>query len=165
MKKHAEEILSRFEAEHPAGVTALEIIAALASAGVKVSEPTLRKYVQVGLLPRSRRVGAKGRHQGSWGLYPWWAARQIMEVKRLLAEGRTMLEIAEGSATIHSQCMELAEALRRIEARAAQLSASKGMEAGRMADIRDRVGRAADLVEEAARPTARDAYDMEGIAI
>ena len=35
---------------------------------MKFSEATLRKYVQLGLLPRSVRVGRKGKHQGSQGI-------------------------------------------------------------------------------------------------
>ena len=38
--------------------------------GEPLSEATFRKYVQLGLLPRSVRVGRKGKHRGSQGLYP-----------------------------------------------------------------------------------------------
>ena len=45
--------------------------------GVRLSEATFRKYVQAGLLPRSKRVGRKGKHRGSQGLYPVEAVRRI----------------------------------------------------------------------------------------
>ena len=47
-----------------------QIVEAFTDAGVRLSEATFRKWVQLGLLPRSRRVGRKGKHQGSLGLYP-----------------------------------------------------------------------------------------------
>ena len=49
--------------------------------------------MQQGLLPRSRRVGKKGKHQGSMGLYPASAVRRINEIKRMMAESYTIEEI------------------------------------------------------------------------
>ena len=61
--------------------------------GVKLSEATFRKYVQLGLLPRSRRVGRKGKHQGSMGLYPSTVVRRVNAIKRMMAESYTIEEI------------------------------------------------------------------------
>jgi DNA-binding transcriptional MerR regulator len=61
--------------------------------GIRFSEATFRKYVQQGLLPRSRRVGRKGKHQGSLGLYPATTVRRINVIKRLQAEGHTIEDI------------------------------------------------------------------------
>jgi DNA-binding transcriptional MerR regulator len=60
---------------------------------VKFSEASFRKYVQQGLLPRSRRVGRKGKHRGSLGLYPAKTVRRINRVKQLMADGHTIEEI------------------------------------------------------------------------
>ena len=63
--------LAALENEHRAtGVSARQVIALFQRRGVRLSEGTFRKYVQAGLLPRSRRVGRKGKHQGSVGVYP-----------------------------------------------------------------------------------------------
>ena len=43
--------------------------------------------MQLGLLPRSVRVGRKGKHRGSQGLYPATVVRQIELVRRLMAQG------------------------------------------------------------------------------
>ena len=66
---------------------------------IRFSEASFRKYVQVGLLPRSRRVGRKGKHKGSLGLYPPKTIRRINEVKRLMGEGYTIDEI--GAQFLH----------------------------------------------------------------
>jgi DNA-binding transcriptional MerR regulator len=81
------------EAANPEGLTSQELIAAFASRSVKFSEATLRKYVQLGLVPRSRRVGQKGKHLGSRGVYPVRAVRRINTIKRLMGERYTIEEI------------------------------------------------------------------------
>ena len=63
------------EAANPEGLTSQELVAAFSTRQVKFSEATLRKYVQLGLVPRSRRVGQKGKHLGSHGVYPVRAVR------------------------------------------------------------------------------------------
>jgi hypothetical protein len=47
-----------------------QIVATVTGKGDKLTEPTFRKYVQLGLLPRSVRVGRKGKHRGSQGPLP-----------------------------------------------------------------------------------------------
>ena len=49
--------------------------------------------MQLGLVPRSRRIGRKGKHRGSLGVYPAKAVRRIAAVRRLMDEGRTIEEI------------------------------------------------------------------------
>ena len=61
-----------------------------------MSEATFRKYVQMGLLPRSRRVGRKGRHKGSRGIYPLKVLERIAHIRALMDEGYTMDEIQNG---------------------------------------------------------------------
>ena len=83
----------RLEEAHPDGVSAGQIVEFFAPKGVKLAQATFRKYVQLGLLPRSRRVGEKGKHRGSRGLYPASAARRIHLIKALMDEGMTLEDI------------------------------------------------------------------------
>jgi DNA-binding transcriptional MerR regulator len=83
----------RLEQEHPQGLSATQIVEFFAPRGVRLAQATFRKYVQLGLLPRSRRVGEKGKHKGSRGLYPASAARRIQVIKALMDEGMTLEEI------------------------------------------------------------------------
>ena len=81
------------ETEHPDGISAAQIVDFFVPRGVKLAQATFRKYVQLGLLPRSRRVGEKGKHRGSKGLYPASAARRIHVIKSLMDEGMTLEDI------------------------------------------------------------------------
>jgi len=81
------------EEEHPQGISAVQIVDFFAPRGVKLAQATFRKYVQLGLLPRSRRVGEKGKHRGSKGLYPASAVRRIHVIKSLMDEGMTLEDI------------------------------------------------------------------------
>jgi hypothetical protein len=70
-----------------------QICDAFAGRGDRMTEATFRKYVQLGLLPRSVRVGRAGSRRGSQGLYPASAVRQIDHVRRLMSQGFTSDEI------------------------------------------------------------------------
>ncbi len=85
--------IERIESQFAAGLTAQAIVELFRPKGVRLSEATFRKYVQAGLLPRSRRVGRKGKHRGSQGLYPVEAVRRINAIKKMMAEGMTLEEI------------------------------------------------------------------------
>ena len=87
------DVFDALEAEHPKGIAASQIVEFFAPRGVKLAQATFRKYVQLGLLPRSRRVGEKGKHRGSKGLYPASAARRIHVIKSLMDEGMTLEDI------------------------------------------------------------------------
>jgi DNA-binding transcriptional MerR regulator len=87
--------LREVEQRHADGITAVQIVELFADRGLRFSEATFRKYVQLGLVPRSRRVGRKGKHRGSLGVYPAKAVRRINAIKRLMAEGLTIEEIQE----------------------------------------------------------------------
>lgn len=77
----------------PDGLSVQQIVEACAASGEKLTEATFRKYVQLGLLPRSVRVGKKGKHRGSQGLYPVSIVRQVQLIRRLMAQGFTIEEI------------------------------------------------------------------------
>src|SRR5882672_3991089 len=88
-----EATLTDLERGHEAGFSSAEILSLLEQHGVKFSEATLRKYVQLGLLPRSVRVGKKGKHQGSQGMYPSAVIRQILRIKEMMADDLTIEQI------------------------------------------------------------------------
>ena len=49
--------------------------------------------MQLGLLGRSRRVGRKGKHQGSLGVYPATTVRRINVIKQMMAANYTIEDI------------------------------------------------------------------------
>src|SRR5690606_41471912 len=83
------------EGQHPEGLTSQEIVSAFSERDVRFSEANLRRYVQLGLVPRSRRIGQKGKHQGSHGVYPVRAVRRINLIKKLMAERYTLEDIQD----------------------------------------------------------------------
>lgn len=85
--------LDEIEATYADGITVVQVVELFSSRDVRLSEASFRKYVQLGLLPRSRRVGRKGKHRGSMGVYPAKTVRRINEIKRLMADGYTIEEI------------------------------------------------------------------------
>jgi hypothetical protein len=85
--------LETIEKDYAQGLTSKEILAVCAEHQISLSEATLRKYVQLGLLPRSVRVGSKGKHQGSKGVYPVRVVRQILLVKAMMAQDFTIEQI------------------------------------------------------------------------
>jgi hypothetical protein len=110
----SEEDLAAVESAHPRGMTVQQIVEQFASRGEKLTEATFRKYVQLGLLPRSVRVARKGKRRGSQGLYPASVIRQIDEVRRLMAQGHTMEEIQREFLFIRGDIEELAQKLEKI---------------------------------------------------
>src|SRR5215213_4450580 len=97
-RARASELLSENELQEieqgaPGGLTSRQIVDVFTTRGIRFSEATLRKYVQLGLLPRSVRVGQKGKHLGSRGLYPAAVVRQILRIKEMMADDYTIEEI------------------------------------------------------------------------
>jgi DNA-binding transcriptional MerR regulator len=91
----SEKDIRAIEKEFPEGLTSVQVVDIFTSRGIRFSEATFRKYVQQGLLPRSRRVGRKGKHQGSMGLYPPTTVRRINSIKQLMAENYTIEDIQQ----------------------------------------------------------------------
>src|SRR5205807_2854830 len=85
--------IAEIERAWPNGLTSRQIVDVFETRGIRFSEATLRKYVQLGLLPRSIRVGRKGKHRGSCGLYPAHVIRRVNVVKGMMAADRTIEEI------------------------------------------------------------------------
>ncbi len=85
--------LDEIERQNPEGLSLAQVIEAFASRGIRLSEATFRKYVQYGLLGRSRRVGRKGKHQGSLGLYPATTVRRVNTIKQMMGANYTIEDI------------------------------------------------------------------------
>jgi DNA-binding transcriptional MerR regulator len=109
--------LREVERTRPEGLTSAEILDLLATSGMSFSEATLRKYVQIGLLPRSVRVGQKGKHLGSKGLYPTEVVRRIALIKALMAERYTIEDIKQRLLFLSVDIDKLEASLRAILAK------------------------------------------------
>lgn len=92
-------IIEKYMTEYEAGISSYDVLRIFKDYGIKLSEATLRKYIQLGLLPRSHRVGTgeKGRNRGSRGLYPSSILKSINDIKRMLVEGMTLDDIARAA--------------------------------------------------------------------
>jgi len=142
-----EATLIEIERGHQKGFTSVEILDVLASHGVQLSEATLRKYVQLGLLPRSVRVGRKGKHQGSQGVYPVHVLRQILQIKRMMAESYTIEQIQREFLFIRNDVEQLEQMLTRIFRKLDGVLKERRREANAQAVHRD-VGDARSLSKE-----------------
>lgn len=108
--------IEAIEQAHPSGMSVQQIVAACAALGERLTEATFRKYVQLGLLPRSVRVGRKGKHQGSQGLYPVSTVRQVQLIRRLMAQGFTIEEIQSRSLFVGGDIDSLSKEINRLMA-------------------------------------------------
>ena len=133
------------ETASPQGLTSRELVAAFSDHGVRFSEATLRKYVQLGLVPRSRRVGRKGKHLGSRGVYPVRAVRRINTIKRLMAERYTIEEIQARFLTFKNNIEILDEALGELMQRF-----DEAIEAREPSAMRDRLTKELSTVRKTA---------------
>jgi DNA-binding transcriptional MerR regulator len=116
----------RLEATYPHGISAAQIVDFFAPRGVKLAQATFRKYVQLGLLPRSRRVGEKGKHRGSRGLYPATAIRRISLIKSLMDEGMTLEEIRHSFVFFRGQLDDVERVFEDLFAALDKTLAEKG---------------------------------------
>jgi hypothetical protein len=136
--------LTKIEGRHRAGLTSVEILELFASHGVPLSEATLRKYVQLGLLPRSIRVGQKGKHQGSKGIYPVGVIRQIVKIKEMMANSLTIEQIQREFLFMRSELQALERTLDTIFVKIDQAVGARRRESTTQAVARD-VGEARAL--------------------
>jgi len=114
MSRIDDAVLERIEREHANGFTSAEILDVFATCGIRLTEATLRKYVQLGLLPRSVRIGRKGKHQGSQGVYPVTVIRQILRVKQMMAESYTIEQIKKDVLFMRGDVEQLEATLQSI---------------------------------------------------
>ena len=149
------EEIEKIERDFAAGVSARAILEIFQPKGVRLSEATFRKYVQAGLLPRSRRVGRKGKHRGSQGLYPVEAVRRINAIKMMMAEGLTLEEIKRSFVFFKNHIDQVERGLSEVmDGFEAQLSGRpfarerKRQLSGELQSLRER---ARDLIRDVAR--------------
>ena len=114
MERIPDDELDRIEREHANGISSSDILDIFVSHQIKFSEATLRKYVQIGLLPRSVRVGRKGKHQGSQGMYPARVIRQIQRIKEMMGQDYTIEEIQREFLFVRGDIEELERILATI---------------------------------------------------
>jgi len=129
--------LQQLERSHPQGLTSAEILDVFARNEVPFSEATLRKYVQLGLLPRSVRVGKKGKHQGSQGVYPVSVVRQILRIKQMMSESYTIEQIQKEFLFIRSDVEQLEQLLDGIFNKLDEVRNQRRRENGAQAVARD----------------------------
>jgi DNA-binding transcriptional MerR regulator len=99
--------LKRIESKHANGIASAQVVKIFRGKKERFSEATLRKYVQLGLLPTSRRVGIAGRHRGSSGLYPTGVVRLVNEIKRNLEAGVSLDSIRTGPIGLQCELQQL----------------------------------------------------------
>jgi hypothetical protein len=102
------------EARFPDGMSTQEIVELFSTRGDRLTEATFRKYVQLGLLPRSVRVGRKGKHRGSQGRYPAGVVRQIEAVRALMAQGFTIQHIQREFVNLRGDIDALSRQLTQV---------------------------------------------------
>lgn len=111
MSQVDDNVLVNLERQYASGLTSSDLIDVCAAHGIQLSEATLRKYVQLGLLPRSVRVGRKGKHKGSLGMYPARTIRQLVRIKEMMAENYTIEEIRRDFLFVRTDIEQLEETL------------------------------------------------------
>ena len=159
-----EEELRAIETTYPDGLTAVQIVDAFTSRGLKLSEASFRKYVQQGLLPRSKRVGRKGKHKGSLGMYPAKTVRRINAVKQLMLDGYTIEEI-QGQFLAYTDLIEgiaenLGELMNRLDRDHEQLEVPARRELHKeMAECRRAGDELVERLSEVTRPMLSRARD------
>jgi DNA-binding transcriptional MerR regulator len=109
-----EDQLAEIERSSPNGLTSRQIVDLFEARGIRFSEATLRKYVQLGLLPRSVRVGRKGKHRGSCGIYPANVIRRVNLVKGMMAEDLTIEDIQRSFVRFKDDIDALEKGLRDL---------------------------------------------------
>jgi len=162
-----EEELVALEQQNPDGLSSAAIVDAFASRNIKFSEATFRKYVQLGLLPRSRRVGTKGKHKGSRGVYPAGTVRQINEIKRLMTLDFTIEEIRQQFAFVGGELEELRRLLERLLGKleeSAAAEADRGLAAEGIRRRIDEVRGAAEHLMQQLEETAKRIREQARIA-
>jgi DNA-binding transcriptional MerR regulator len=127
--------LAEIERSWPDGLTSRQIVDLFETRGIRFSEATLRKYVQLGLLPRSVRVGRKGKHRGSCGLYPANVVRRVNMVKGMMAEDITIEEIQRSFIHFKDEIDAIEKKLRELIAGFERQARGPALEAARRREL------------------------------
>ncbi|MCC6527499.1 MAG: hypothetical protein IT373_32935 [Polyangiaceae bacterium] len=147
MKRISETELGRMERDHGDGITSAALLKFFAEHEIRFGTATLRKWVQLGLLPRSVRVGQKGKHLGSKGLYPVRVVRQILRIKEMMARNLTIEEIQRQFLFVRGDIEALEQTLDRIFAALERTVRERSDEMGVRA-LGAEIGRARALADD-----------------
>jgi hypothetical protein len=109
--------MKRLESKYSEGIASDTVVKLFQGKGLRFSEATLRKYVQLGLLPVSKRVGIKGKHRGSSGMYPAAIVRGVVSIKAALDAGDSLEGLALGPIGLHSDLNGVRRGLDHLFAR------------------------------------------------
>ena len=109
-----EEEIGDIERQSPQGLTSRQIVDVFTARGLRFSEATLRKYVQLGLLPRSVRVGRKGKHRGSCGIYPAEIVRRVNQVRTMMAADLTIEQIQRSFVRFKEEIEQVEKGVREL---------------------------------------------------
>jgi len=143
--------LAEIERSHPQGLTSRQIVDLFETRGIRFSEATLRKYVQLGLLPRSIRVGRKGKHRGSCGLYPANVIRRVNLVKGMMAEDLTIEEIQRSFIRFKDEIFTIEKGLRELIAGFERQAKGPALEAERRRELEREINEAKRAAGELVR--------------
>jgi DNA-binding transcriptional MerR regulator len=144
--------IERIERDHAAGISARQVVRLFQERGMRLSEGTFRKYVQVGLLPRSRRVGRKGKHRGSEGLYPPAVVRRINAIKSMMESGATLEDIRDSFLVVRGDIDAVEQQLGGVVERLTRALAVRAIAAPEQARLSAELER---LRSEASRLTGK----------
>lgn len=106
--------IDEIERQSPGGLTSRQIVDVFTARGIRFSEATLRKYVQLGLLPRSVRVGRKGKHRGSCGIYPADVVRRVNQVRAMMAADLTIEDIQKSFVRFKDEIEQVEKGVREL---------------------------------------------------
>ena len=134
--------LAEIERSWPQGLTSRQIVDLFETRGIRFSEATLRKYVQLGLLPRSVRVWRKGKHRGSCGLYPANVVRRVNLVKGMMAEDLTIEEIQRSFVRFKDEIDTIEKGLRDLIASFERQAKGPALEADRRRELEREISEA-----------------------
>lgn len=74
------------------GLTMNQLAELFTDNGERMSVHTVKKYVQHGFIPNCKRVGSKGKHKGSYGIFPASAIERINTIKKVTSGCSDSLE-------------------------------------------------------------------------
>ena len=140
--------IRRVEKRFPDGIESAAIVSLFQKKGERFSEPSLRKYVQLEMIPKSIRVGTKGRHKGSRGVYPVSVVRQINDIKRLLESGKTLEEVKAARVCLGGEVELLRTTTERVFGRLKDAT-TKGADKKKLMSCRKAlIGRRQKMIKE-----------------
>jgi len=106
--------LRKINEQFAEGISSKEIVKIFQNKGVRFSEATFRKYVQMGLVERCKRVGQKGKHRGSHGMYPVTTVERINAIKKMISGDVTLEQLKDSYFSIRQKMEEVDRMLSEV---------------------------------------------------